>query len=66
MPPGSSNPLTGYGHGNLLEEGCVSIMKTSLKKENRRRSESVGSSDEEDVQEHENLKLQWTWTELKR
>jgi hypothetical protein len=75
MPPNTTNPLTVYGHGNLLEEGCISITKTSLEKESRRRCDSVGSSDEEDeksergeegVEEHPNLRLQWNWSEMKR
>lgn len=78
MPPGSHDPLTGYQHGRLLEEGCIQVTKTTLEKENWRRS--VGSSDddgevenEEDRRprsgngkEHENLRLQWRWTEVKR
>ncbi|KAL5117117.1 hypothetical protein ACEQ8H_004942 [Pleosporales sp. CAS-2024a] len=72
MPFNSANPLTGYGNANLLEEGCISITKTTLAKESRRRRSSVGSSDEDeelsegDVQDHENLRMQWRWTELKR
>ncbi|KAH3915412.1 hypothetical protein HBI56_166100 [Parastagonospora nodorum] len=70
MPSNTSHPLTGYGHGNLLEEGCVSITRTSLEKESRRSCSSAGSSDdeveEEEVRDHQNLRKQWTWTELKK
>lgn len=76
MPPNSHDPLTGYQHGRLLEEGCIQVTKTTLEKEDWRRS--VGSSDDdgeveneedggrESGKEHENMHLQWTWTELKR
>lgn len=57
-----------------MEEGCIQVTKTTLEKENWRRS--VGSSDDGEVEnedgrgesgkDHENLHLQWTWTELKR
>jgi hypothetical protein len=78
MPPNTQDPLTGYHHGNLLEEGCIQVTKT-IGKDVMRRCESVGSSDddeqddksshmmgEEGVEDHANLRMQWTWTELKR
>jgi hypothetical protein len=73
MPPNTQNPLTGYLHGNLLEEGCIELTKTVLEKEDKRGFEGLcesaaGSSDEEeeDTEYHENLHLKWTWTEIKR
>jgi hypothetical protein len=71
MPPGTSNPFTGYVHANLLEEGCIELTKTVLEKEGVEVmvSESGVSSDEEeedDAKDHKNLHLKWTWTELKR
>jgi hypothetical protein len=67
------NPLTGYGHGTLLEEGCVSVTTTNSKEGSRGRCGSVESSsdeeedrEEEDMKDHKNLRMQWTWTELKR
>jgi len=67
MPNNAPNPLNGYQQGNLLEEGRVQVTKTVLEKEER--CESVGSSDEEDdgeTGEHPNLRMQWTWTDVKR
>jgi hypothetical protein len=72
MPPNTPNPLTGYGHGNLLEEGCISVTKTTPEKQIIGRCGSVGSSSDEDeereeeLKDHENLRMQWTWTQLKR
>jgi hypothetical protein len=79
MPPDTQDPLTGYQHGNLLEEGCIQVTRTTMGKESRRRCESVESSDddegddksdrtmeEEETEDHANLHMQWTWTELKR
>jgi len=69
MPNNAPNPLNGYQQGNLLEEGRVQVTKTVLEKEER--CESVGSSDdeedgEENLGEHPNLRMQWTWTDVKR
>jgi hypothetical protein len=74
MPINAPNPLTGYHHGGLLEEGRVQVTKTVLQKDGRsKRCESVGSSDEDDElideddnREHPNLRAQWTWTDVKR
>jgi hypothetical protein len=80
MPSGTPNPLTGYRQGRLLEEGCIQVTKTILERESAgdmqglKQEESVGSSsDEEDVdngrgrvKDHPNLRLQWTWSEMKR
>jgi hypothetical protein len=76
MPPGISNPLTGYVHASLLEEGCIELTQTVLKTNEGGKNgvevvimEGGGSSDEEeedDAKDHENLHLKWTWTELKR
>jgi hypothetical protein len=73
MPPGQPNPLTVYQHGRLLEEGCIQVTKTVLEKEEKERCESlVGSSDEDEgnmrdeEEEHPNLRMQWTWSEVKR
>ncbi|KAF2035203.1 hypothetical protein EK21DRAFT_84823 [Setomelanomma holmii] len=70
-PHNAQDPLTGYQHGGLLEEGCIDITKTVLEKENKsRRCDSSRSSDEEEEEaddghgrDHPNLKLQWEWTE---
>jgi hypothetical protein len=58
MPPNTQNPLTGYLHGDLLEEGCIELTKTVLEKEDKRRFEGLcesasgaGSSDEEEEEE---------------
>jgi hypothetical protein len=72
MPPNTANPLTGYVHGNLLEEGCIELTKTVLENEGGKQgvemlvTESGASSDEEEeeVRNHENLHLKWTWTEV--
>jgi hypothetical protein len=76
MPPSTSNPLTGYVHANLLEEGYIELTKTVLENAEDGKNgvemvvmEGGGSSDEEeedDAKDHENLQLKWTWTELKR
>jgi hypothetical protein len=74
MPLNTQNPLTGYLHGSLLEEGCIELTKTVLGKEDKHGFEvlcesAAGSSDEEeeeDTEHHENLHLKWTWTEVKR
>jgi hypothetical protein len=66
MPLGQPNPLTVYQHGRLLEEGCIQVTKTAVEKEGRERCGSVGSSDEDEEGEHPNLRLQWTWSEVKR
>jgi hypothetical protein len=72
MPPNAPNPLTGYGHGNLLEEGCISVTKATQEEGSRGRCGSVGSSSDEDeasegdLKDHESLRMQWAWTELKR
>jgi hypothetical protein len=74
MPLNTTNPLTGYVHGNLLEEGCIELTKTVLEKGGEKQgvevlaTESGASSDEEEeeVRDHENLHLKWTWTEVKR
>jgi hypothetical protein len=73
MPPNTANPLTGYVHGNLLEEGCIELMKTVSEKEKEigvvvREIAESGDDDEEDEEgrDHENLHLKWTWTELKK
>jgi hypothetical protein len=73
MPPNTANPLTGYVHGNLLEEGCIELTKTVSEKEKgievivREIAES-GDDEEEDEEgrDHENLHLKWTYTELKK
>jgi hypothetical protein len=73
MPPNTANPLTGYVHGNLLEEGCIELTKTVLEREGGKQgvemlvTDSGASSDEEEeeVRDHENLHLKWTWTEVK-
>jgi hypothetical protein len=74
MPPNTANPLPGYVHGNLLEEGCMELTKMVLEKEKgielivREIAES-GDDEEEDEEEgkdHENLHLKWTWTELEK
>jgi hypothetical protein len=74
MPPNTANPLTGYVHGNLLEEGCIELTKMVLEKEKgieliMREIAESGDDEEEDEEEgkdHENLHLKWTWTELKK
>jgi len=70
------NPLTGYQHGGLLEEGRVQVTRTVLGKDGglSTRCEGVGSGDEDedelidedDTGEHPNLRMQWTWTDVKR
>jgi hypothetical protein len=72
VPSGQPNPLTVYQHGKLLEEGCIQVTKTALEKEQREKCESLGSSSDEDEgearddeQEHPNLRMQWTWSEIK-
>ncbi|KAH8728967.1 hypothetical protein GQ44DRAFT_768834 [Phaeosphaeriaceae sp. PMI808] len=80
LPPNTPNPWTNYQHGKLLEEGCIHVTKVEREADstdNRQRyeqCESVKSSDdeedsvsmEENVDDHPKLKMQWTWTELKK
>lgn len=76
MPMNAPNPLTGYQHGGLLEEGRVQVTRTVLGKDGglSTRCEGVGSGDEDedelidedDTGEHPNLRMQWTWTDVKR
>jgi hypothetical protein len=80
MPLNTANPLTGYVHAELLEEGCIELTKTVVEKEDEKRGLEVlceselGSSSDEDEEvgvgedngeDHANLHLKWTWTEVK-
>lgn len=76
MPTTAPCPLTSHLHGGLLEEGCIHISKTRLEKEGveeRKKCEELGgdedASDAESVEEdaeHSGLRMQWSWTELKK
>jgi hypothetical protein len=74
MPPAAQNPLTGYQHGGLLEEGCIVVTKAVLRREDptgrkglERYSRPGGTEEEAREEEygknHPNLGLQWEWTE---